>query len=107
MAPYDIDVQIMDDFAGVVEEQWLVKIAEIALAAECDDPDAAVSIVITGDEDVRELNKEHRGLDENTDVLSFSFEHEGEYYGEDDRSDKNATGFDFILPPKKSSPSAR
>lgn len=103
MAPYDIDVQIMEDFEGVVEAQWLAKVAELTLATECKDPDAAVSIVITGDEDVRELNKEHRGLDENTDVLSFSFEHEGEYYG-DEKAKPDIAGFDFILPPGEKLP---
>ncbi|MBM3934736.1 MAG: rRNA maturation RNase YbeY [SAR202 cluster bacterium] len=104
MAPYDIDVQIMEEYEGLLDELWLVRIAALTLDEDCDDPNAAVSIVITGDEDVRALNKEHRGLDENTDVLSFSFEHEGEYYGEDDRSGRDATGFEFVLPPEEKLP---
>ena len=47
---------------------------------------------------VRELNRQHRGLDENTDVLSFSFAHEGEYYGEEERGAPGAD-FHFVLPP--------
>ena len=63
-------------------------------------PDTHVSVVIADDEVVRELNRQHRGLDENTDVLSFSFTHEGEYYGEEER-DKSETDIDFVLPPSE------
>ena len=43
-----------------------------------------VSLVIADDETVRALNSEYRGLDKTTDVLSFAFDNEGEYYGEGD-----------------------
>ena len=39
------------------------------------------SIFITDDENIKNLNEKYRGLDEVTDVLSFSNQHEGEYYG--------------------------
>lgn len=42
-----------------------------------------VSLLITDDETVRELNREYRGLDETTDVLSFSAEHGGHWEGDD------------------------
>jgi probable rRNA maturation factor len=35
-------------------------------------PDAELSILITGDEEVRSLNRQYRGEDRITDVLSFS-----------------------------------
>jgi probable rRNA maturation factor len=35
-------------------------------------PDAELSILITGDEEVRFLNRQYRGKDRSTDVLSFS-----------------------------------
>lgn len=34
--------------------------------------DFALSLVITGDQQVRELNRQYLGIDENTDVLSFT-----------------------------------
>ena len=67
------------------------------LELESCDPHTHVSVVIADDQVVRELNRQHRGLDENTDVLSFSFTHEGEYYGEEDRSARE-TDIDFVLP---------
>ena len=42
-----------------------------------------VSLLITDDETVRELNRQYRGLDETTDVLSFSAEHGGHWEGAD------------------------
>ena len=40
--------------------------------------------MITGDETVQDLNRRFRGLDEVTDVLSFSAEHSGHWGGEDE-----------------------
>ncbi len=56
------------------------------------------SLVITDDKTVRDLNKTHRGLDEVTDVLSFSNNFEGEYYG-DDSADVSFFESNFVLPP--------
>ena len=52
------------------------------------------------DETVKRLNAEYRGLDQTTDVLAFSFEHEGEYMG-DVSPPASPDGFDFILPPRE------
>ena len=47
-------------------------------------PDAfgQVSLLITDDETVRDLNREYRGLDQTTDVLSFSAQHSGHWEGD-------------------------
>jgi probable rRNA maturation factor len=55
--------------------------------------------MIAGDELVRGLNCRHRGLDETTDVLSFSFEHHGQYYGEGRPLGFKENNELFILPP--------
>ena len=52
------------------------------------------------DETVKQLNSEYRGLDQTTDVLAFSFEHEGEYMGGDSPPSPPDT-LDFILPPRE------
>ena len=41
-----------------------------------------VSLLLTDDDTVRELNRQYRGLDETTDVLSFSTQHPGEWQGD-------------------------
>ena len=40
-----------------------------------------VSLLITDDETVRDLNRTYRGLDQTTDVLSFSAQHSGHWEG--------------------------
>ncbi|MXY42482.1 MAG: rRNA maturation RNase YbeY [Dehalococcoidia bacterium] len=98
LTDFRIDVQIFDEFTNVVAEPSVLEVVAAALESESCAPDTHVSVVIADDEVVRELNRQHRGLDENTDVLSFSFTHEGEYYGEQERSALGAD-FDFVLPP--------
>ena len=44
---------------------------------------AQVAILVTGDQTVRQLNRDYRGVDDVTDVLSFSAEHPGHWEGED------------------------
>ena len=51
------------------------------MALEPNEP-AQVSLVIADDATVRQLNAQFRGLDEVTDVLSFSANHPGHWLGE-------------------------
>ncbi|MBI2165950.1 MAG: rRNA maturation RNase YbeY [Chloroflexi bacterium] len=44
--------------------------------------DKEVDLTVADDDTVRQLNFRHRGLDEVTDVLAFSFSHSGHYEGE-------------------------
>lgn len=49
--------------------------------------EAEVSLLITHDEEIREMNREHRGIDRATDVLSFpmlEFERPGDFTGIDE-----------------------
>ena len=101
MRDFRIDVQVFDEFKNVVSEGHVLEAVSAVLESESCDPHTQVSVVIADDDVVRELNLQHRGLDENTDVLSFSFTHEGEYYGEEDRSARE-TDIDFVLPPTES-----
>ena len=101
MRDFRIDVQVFDEFKNVVSEGHVLEAVSAVLESESCDPHTQVSVVLADDDVVRELNLQHRGLDENTDVLSFSFTHEGEYYGEEDRSARE-TDIDFVLPPTES-----
>ncbi|MBQ9347223.1 MAG: rRNA maturation RNase YbeY [Oscillibacter sp.] len=58
---------------GVNEGQraFLRKCVRTALAAEGVDFPCEVDILVTGDEGIRDLNREQRGIDAATDVLSF------------------------------------
>ncbi len=77
MAPAVL-VLIEDSFAGMVDAGWLESLAGGVLAAE-GAPDAEVSVVVTDDATIRELNRRYAGEDSVTDVLSFSLQ-EGEEF---------------------------
>ncbi len=102
MASPDIGIHVLDDFIDLVSEVDLVKAVTAALDAGSAADGASVSLVIAGDDLVRELNDTHRGLDEHTDVLAFSFTHEGDYYGEERPEADDEQG--FVLPPGESEP---
>ena len=93
----DVSVQVFDEFEDAVCASWLESVCRAVLEQE--GVRQQVSLVIADDETVRELNAEYRGLDRATDVLSFAFDNEGEYYGEGDAPSEGLTGEDFVLPP--------
>jgi probable rRNA maturation factor len=53
-----------------VDGRALVSTAQALLDA-CDEPDSSLSLTLVNDAAIRELNREHRGKDAATDVLSF------------------------------------
>ena len=73
---FDIEVQIEDDYVALVDGENLRAVAVAALLANGVD-DAEMSIVVTSDSAVQQLNRDYRGVDAPTDVLSFSAQ-EGE-----------------------------
>ena len=92
----NVQVQVFDEYADGIDPDWLTTVAETALSIEGAESEGLTTVVIANDETVSELNSEHRGLDDTTDVLSFSNVHSGTYYGADSR---DAEGFEFVLPP--------
>jgi probable rRNA maturation factor len=89
----------MEPFVDGVRQDQLSRIVERAIAMELGPASALPSIVIADDATVRDLNRRHRGLDEATDVLAFSFRHEGEYYGPEAPSRASPDPQGFVLPP--------
>lgn len=97
----DISVQVFDEFEGAVCYSWLEGVCQTVLEQE--DVRENISLVIADDDTVRALNAEYRGLDKTTDVLSFAYDNEGEYYGEGDAPSDWSADDDFVLPPGESS----
>jgi probable rRNA maturation factor len=60
-----------------VDTRRLKSVAK-ALLREVDEADSALSISLVDDAEIRELNREHRGKDKPTDVLSFPLYEAGE-----------------------------
>lgn len=89
-------------------EPWLREAVNVALdVVDRGDKSCEVSVLVTGDETVRKLNREYRGLDEITDVLSFSPLHSGEWEGEPTEVPEGAGGPqepDFVYPPGHAAP---
>ena len=89
------------DAPAIGDSEWLAGCIRHGLAQALP-PDAAgqVSLLLTDDAVVRELNREYRGRDATTDVLSFSAQHGGHWQGDDGvGGDGDADGGDgFPLP---------
>jgi probable rRNA maturation factor len=71
MSAYQIDVQVESDLADRVVLDPLVRIIAATLGYAQQPPDTEVTLVITDDAHIRELNRTFRDIDSPTDVLSF------------------------------------
>lgn len=98
MSP-QVDIQIFEEFSEVISPEWIRTVVAGILSIKPEWSSERVSVVIADDESVANLNHTHRGLEETTDVLSFSNRHSGQYYGEDDSPETAVDDADFVLPP--------
>jgi probable rRNA maturation factor len=71
MLTVELDIQIAPDFAVPIDEGQLRHLAETALRAEGLSGTVELSLTLTDDAAVQRLNREFRGVDAPTDVLSF------------------------------------
>ena len=78
IARVDIELNACIDeaFSSLVKESWLRQIVEKVLAIKELNCPAELSLVITNDQTVQELNWQYRGIYEPTDVLSFALNEE-------------------------------
>ena len=93
-----INIEIIYDFdVSIGNIQDLKNTAQVVLrqnsVSECD-----ANILLTDDETIKDLNKRFRGLDEITDVLSFSNEYQGQYYGDKGHVEHSSENLGFVLP---------
>ena len=69
-------------------ENAVKSVCEAVLSEEECDFDAEISLTLTDDESIREINREHRGIDKPTDVLSFPMlEFDGDCYDVEEEPD--------------------
>ncbi len=79
MVHWQVEVAIFDPFQNSFSEEWLRRVALLALASEeakmagTNGRPVSLSLVIADDETLRTLKREYLGEDEATDVLSFPF----------------------------------
>ena len=95
-----IDVNIFEEFLNDLSEVWIEKIALNSLSFGLLSLDYefileyhSLGITIADDTTIQVLNNNYRGLDEITDVLAFSENYPGEYYGETEKTITTAESF--------------
>lgn len=71
MSRIHIDLHIDEPFAQAVAPDVLIRVAQAMLTREHRSGPTHASVTITDDETMRALNRDHRGDDRVTDVLSF------------------------------------
>jgi probable rRNA maturation factor len=66
-----IDVQVDEAYASEVDSELIERAVQAVLRNEEVTGEVGVSILVTNDEELHRLNREFRGVDAPTDVLSF------------------------------------
>ena len=107
----EIDISVDEPYQQELSEVWLRTVMEAALVEALPQGEPAqVGLVVTDDKTVQELNRQFRGLDEVTDVLSFSASHSGHWEGDPQESAEaspesvDSEELNFVLPPGEPSP---
>jgi probable rRNA maturation factor len=68
----EINVLIEEGIEVGPDADWMQRVIETVLATENAATNVEISLLITGQERIQELNRDYRGKDQPTDVLSFS-----------------------------------
>lgn len=68
----EINVLIEEGIEVDIEAEWMQGVVEKILVSENMPLNVEVSLLLTGQERIQELNREYRGKDKPTDVLSFA-----------------------------------
>ena len=82
MCRYVVNVQIYEQFIDKISSCLVRQIATNTLNVCCAKRGTKLDILVADDRMLTELNAQYRGINEVTDVLSFSFTHSGEYMGD-------------------------
>ncbi len=80
---FEIDIQIDEPFQNDVTSAQLMQAAQQSLSA-CGATEGALSILVTTAEAVQALNRQFRGVDAPTDVLSFGTEADDGFFAPQD-----------------------
>jgi len=72
LVKFELNIRINRQIKFFLSIDWIHKIVEKALSVSGLKSPLELSLIITGDESIRRLNKKYRGLNETTDVLSFA-----------------------------------
>jgi probable rRNA maturation factor len=81
-----IDIIVNDEYQSQVSPEYLEKVALATVNHVHEVAGFQLGIVITGDEEMQELNHRYRGVDATTDVLSFAMRDEIDEDSEDNEA---------------------
>ncbi|HEX5691589.1 MAG TPA: rRNA maturation RNase YbeY [Roseiflexaceae bacterium] len=85
----EVDIQIDERFAAQAQPELIERAVAAVATIESIADAVEVSVLVTSDEALHELNRDYRGVDAPTDVLSFAAEEDGPGEGQPA----------FVLPP--------
>ena len=95
-----VDISIFIDSDATISQDWLSAVAYEAMNVALEETESGhLSIALVDDSTVQELNARFRGLDEITDVLSFSTTHPGHW-----QSDSNPPSDTLSIDPTNIDP---
>ncbi len=90
MCTMEIDILFDEGFEDCLDEKWLHGIIEAVLKAESAGDNIEMSLLVTGQERIHQLNRDYRKIDKPTDVLSFAMQ--------DELPSEDGDDFAFIIP---------
>jgi probable rRNA maturation factor len=103
-----VDIHVFPAFAQVVSRTMVRKAVQEALKVGVEGKQKIitcnVSVVIADDETVKNLNARYRGLNETTDVLSFSNVREGQWEGDENAKPRFKETSSFVFPEDGAAP---
>ena len=74
----EINLTVDGNFDGCPDESWLEEVVRRVLSLVCPGNKAELGVVITGQEKIKELNRQYLGRDRPTDVIAFHMLNGGE-----------------------------
>jgi len=89
-----VDVLIRPRFEHEIAEEAVRAAAQAALCWQAAPSDASLSVVIVDDDEIQALNRQYRGIDAPTDVLSFGTQG-------NDAPDERDTDSTFVISPEQ------
>ena len=88
MTAHEINIDIKAPYRRRLTQKWLREVVDVTLSTQKIDRPVELSLIITGDEEVHRLNRDYRGIDATTDVISFALS-------------ENTADTEFITPPDR------
>ena len=86
MTAHEINIDIKPPYRRRLTQRWLCEIVDVTLSIQKVDRPVELSLLITGDKEVHRLNRDYRGIDKTTDVISFAL-------------NENVADTEFVTPP--------